>query len=136
MPSTTPYATYDPESDTVRIGRHDLERLLLEFRSLVSQQAPGSWEHMSDYVLSFERLAGAVGAAAEARQGTAGRALTSGCAAPPPKPCTPGRMVLPTGEVRRSRGTYRVTAPPPPVPPRTCRCRCAASTGQRGKAGA
>ncbi|MFF5130974.1 hypothetical protein ACFY41_29130 [Streptomyces syringium] len=61
---------YDQESDTVRVGRRDLERLLLEFRSLVSQQAPGSWEHMSDYDLSFERLADAADAAAQARQGT------------------------------------------------------------------
>jgi hypothetical protein len=60
---------YAPKSDTVRVGRHDLERLLLEFRSLVRQQAPGSWEHMSDYDLSFERLADAADAAAEARQG-------------------------------------------------------------------
>ncbi|WP_063779744.1 hypothetical protein [Streptomyces sp. AcH 505] len=60
---------YDRESDTVRVGRHDLERLLLEFRSLVCRQAPGSWEHMSDYDVSFERLADAADAAAQARQG-------------------------------------------------------------------
>ncbi|MFJ7063279.1 hypothetical protein ACIQVA_37440 [Streptomyces microflavus] len=46
-----------------------MERLLLEFRSLVSQQASGSWEDMSDYDLSFERLAVAADAAAQARQG-------------------------------------------------------------------
>ncbi|WP_233436214.1 hypothetical protein [Streptomyces anulatus] len=66
---TAPDDAYDPESDTVRVGRHDLERLLLEFRSLVSQQAPGSWEHMSDYDLSFERLADAVDTGAATRQG-------------------------------------------------------------------
>ncbi|MFJ2419940.1 hypothetical protein [Streptomyces brevispora] len=66
---TAPDDAYDPQSDTVRVGRHDLARLLLEFRSLVSQQAPGSWEHMGDYDLSFERLADAADAAAQARQG-------------------------------------------------------------------
>jgi hypothetical protein len=72
MPKKTgtqsPYG-YDPETDTVRIGRHDLERLLLEFRSLLLKQEPGSWDHMRDYDLSFERLADAADAAAQARQG-------------------------------------------------------------------
>ncbi|MGW2612015.1 hypothetical protein FNV65_00595 [Streptomyces sp. S1A1-8] len=45
-----------------------MARLLL-FRSLVRDQGPGSWKHMKDYDLSFERLADAVDAAAEARQG-------------------------------------------------------------------
>ncbi|MFI1840124.1 hypothetical protein [Streptomyces olivaceoviridis] len=60
---------YDPETDTVRVGRHDLERLLLMFRSLVREQEPGSWDHMRDYDRSFERLADAADAAAQARQG-------------------------------------------------------------------
>ncbi|WP_329625965.1 hypothetical protein OG357_38680 (plasmid) [Streptomyces sp. NBC_01255] len=65
----SPYG-YDPETDTVRVRRHDLERLLLEFRSLVRTREPGSWAHMDDYDLSFERLADAVDAGTEARQGT------------------------------------------------------------------
>jgi hypothetical protein len=73
MPKKTgadnPYG-YDPESDTVRVGQHDLARLLLMFRSLVREQGPGSWDHMRDYDRSFERLADAVDAAAQARQGT------------------------------------------------------------------
>ncbi|QQM46396.1 hypothetical protein JEQ17_48020 [Streptomyces liliifuscus] len=39
------------------------------FRSVVRKQEPGSWDHMRDYDLSFERLADAVDAAAQARQG-------------------------------------------------------------------
>ncbi|OMI33029.1 hypothetical protein [Streptomyces sparsogenes] len=39
------------------------------FRSLVREQEPGSWKHMRDYDLSFERLADAVDAAAKARAG-------------------------------------------------------------------
>ncbi|MFJ2736162.1 hypothetical protein [Streptomyces sp. NPDC087317] len=73
MPKKTgtenPYG-YDPETDTVRVGRHDLERLLLMFRSQVRKQEPGSWDHMRDYDLSFERLADAADAAAQARQGS------------------------------------------------------------------
>lgn len=65
----SPYG-YAPETETVRVGRHDLERLLLEFRSLVREQEPGSWDHMDDYDLSFERLADAVDAGAKARRGT------------------------------------------------------------------
>ncbi|GAA3372628.1 hypothetical protein GCM10017744_104910 [Streptomyces antimycoticus] len=69
MPKKTgtenPYG-YDPETNTVRVGQHDLARLLLMFRSLVRKQEPGSWDHMRDYDLSFERLADA---AAKARQG-------------------------------------------------------------------
>jgi hypothetical protein len=72
MPKKTgtenPYG-YDPETNTVRVGKHDLERLLLMFRSVVRKQEPGSWDHMRDYDLSFERLADAVDAAAQARQG-------------------------------------------------------------------
>jgi len=60
---------YDRESNTVRVGQHDLARLLLMFRSLVRDQEPGSWEHMRDYDLSFERLADAMDAAAQTQQG-------------------------------------------------------------------
>ncbi|MFB8442707.1 hypothetical protein ACFC7A_27015 [Streptomyces niveus] len=59
----TPNDAYDDESDTLRVGRHDLERLLLEFRHLLRKQEPGSWDHMYDYDLSFERLADAATAA-------------------------------------------------------------------------
>ncbi|MFF5092028.1 hypothetical protein [Streptomyces niveus] len=65
----TPDDAYDDESDTLRVGRHDLERLLLEFRHLLRKQGPGSWTHMEDYGLSFERLADAVDAATAARRG-------------------------------------------------------------------
>ncbi|MFF2235729.1 hypothetical protein [Streptomyces anulatus] len=65
----TPNDAYDDASDTLRVGRHDLERLVLEFRELMRKQEPGSWRHMEDYDLSFERLADAVDAATEARRG-------------------------------------------------------------------
>ncbi|MFF0575494.1 hypothetical protein [Streptosporangium saharense] len=64
MPKKTgddPYG-YDPKTDTVRVRRHDLARLLLEFRSLAERQEPQSWSHMHDYDRSFERLADAVDA--------------------------------------------------------------------------
>jgi hypothetical protein len=35
------------------------------FRSLMREQKPGSWEHMRDYDLSFERLADAVDAGSQ-----------------------------------------------------------------------
>ncbi|MFF9022498.1 hypothetical protein [Streptomyces eurythermus] len=66
----TPDDAYDHESDTLRVGRHDLERLLLEFRKLARKQEPGSWDHMNDYDLSFERLADAVDAATALRRGS------------------------------------------------------------------
>lgn len=66
-----PYG-YDPETYTVRVGRHDLERLLPEFRSLTRKQEPGSWDHMRDYDLSFERLADAADAADAAAQALQG----------------------------------------------------------------
>ncbi|WP_234432671.1 MULTISPECIES: hypothetical protein [unclassified Streptomyces] len=65
----TPDDAYDDATDTLRVGRHDLERLLLEFRELMRKQEPGSWKHMQDYDLSFERLADAVDAATAARRG-------------------------------------------------------------------
>ncbi|MBB6439538.1 hypothetical protein [Streptomyces candidus] len=45
----TPDDAYDDASDTLRVGRHDLERLLLEFRELMRHQEPRSWRHMEDY---------------------------------------------------------------------------------------
>ncbi|MEW1725079.1 hypothetical protein [Streptomyces sp. NPDC093109] len=68
MPKRPPYDTtygFDHATGTVRVGHHDLARLLLMFRSLMREQKPGSWEHMRDYDLSFERLADAADAAAE-----------------------------------------------------------------------
>ncbi|MEU8509274.1 hypothetical protein AB0C40_32190 [Streptomyces brevispora] len=62
MTRTTPRATRSASGGTIWRG-------CCWFRSLVSQQAPGSWEHMGDYDLSFERLADAADAAAQARQG-------------------------------------------------------------------
>ncbi|HUY51663.1 MAG TPA: hypothetical protein VMV92_39165 [Streptosporangiaceae bacterium] len=60
MTDGNPYG-YDPATDTVRVGRHDLARLLLQFRAEVER--PGRrlpWSHMHDYDKSFERLADAV----------------------------------------------------------------------------
>ncbi|CUW33360.1 hypothetical protein [Streptomyces reticuli] len=63
-----PYG-YDHDTRTVRVGHHDLARLLLMFRSLMRTQKPGSWHHMRDYDLSFERLADAVDAGSQIRYG-------------------------------------------------------------------
>ncbi|MFB7763602.1 hypothetical protein [Streptomyces xiamenensis] len=63
-----PYG-YDPDSDTVRVRYQDLGRLLFMFRQLVGQQPAGTWKHMRDYDVSFERLADAVDAADEAIHG-------------------------------------------------------------------
>jgi len=60
MTDTRPYG-YDPATDSVRVGRRDLARLLLQFRAEVER--PGRarpWSHMYDYDLSFEHLADAV----------------------------------------------------------------------------
>ncbi|MFG2569157.1 hypothetical protein ACGFR6_27490 [Streptomyces sp. NPDC048567] len=68
MPKRPSYDTtysFDHATGTVRVGHHDLARLLLMFRSLMSEQKPGSWKHMRDYDLSFERLADAADAAPE-----------------------------------------------------------------------
>ncbi|GII89711.1 hypothetical protein Ssi03_77010 [Sphaerisporangium siamense] len=71
MPKTTsdPHG-YDQRSDTVRVRRHDVERLLLMFRQLAAdhyghpEHAPGDrWAHMADYDISFERLADEIDAA-------------------------------------------------------------------------
>ncbi|MGA5606439.1 hypothetical protein ACPCUF_36510 [Streptomyces griseoincarnatus] len=47
MPEETgtknPYG-YDPETNTVRVGQHDLARLLLMFRTLIREQRPGRWQ--------------------------------------------------------------------------------------------
>ncbi|MFD1940018.1 hypothetical protein ACFSKW_52035 [Nonomuraea mangrovi] len=51
-----PYG-YDRRSYTIRVNRHGLARLLLEFRFLTQKQEPGSWTHMHNYDQSFERLA-------------------------------------------------------------------------------
>ena len=53
---------YDPKTDTVRVSRRDLARLLLQFRTEVESNASEEdpWRHMRDYDFSFERLADAV----------------------------------------------------------------------------
>ncbi|WP_326680954.1 hypothetical protein [Streptomyces sp. NBC_01237] len=68
-PAHDPTYGYDPETATVRVGQHDLARLLLMFRKLMREQLPGKWKHMDDYDLSFERLADAVDASSEVRHG-------------------------------------------------------------------
>ncbi|MFE0358785.1 hypothetical protein ACFW2I_35675 [Streptomyces nigra] len=69
-PAHDPTYGYDPQAHTVRVDQHDLARLLLMFRSLMREQRPGSWGHMRDYDLSFERLADAVDASSQIRYGT------------------------------------------------------------------
>ncbi|MEU8509275.1 hypothetical protein AB0C40_32195 [Streptomyces brevispora] len=69
-PAHDPTYGYDPETNTVRVGQHDLARLLLMFRKLMREQPPGKWKHMDDYDLSFERLADAVDVSSEIRYGT------------------------------------------------------------------
>ncbi|MFJ8856757.1 hypothetical protein [Streptomyces sp. NPDC102437] len=64
-PAHDPTYGYDQDTRTVRVGHHDLARLLLMFRSLMSDQKPGAWDHMTDYDLSFERLADAVDAGSQ-----------------------------------------------------------------------
>lgn len=54
-----PYG-YDPATDTLRVSRHDLARLLLQFRENLERDASRKWSHMGDYDISFERLADAV----------------------------------------------------------------------------
>lgn len=61
--------TYGYDTRTVRVGHHDLSRLLLMFRSLMRDQKPGLWDHVRDYDLSFERLADAVDAGSQIRYG-------------------------------------------------------------------
>jgi hypothetical protein len=51
---------YDPATDSVRVSRHDLARLLIQFRIELERRAAGRWRHMDDYDTSFERLADAV----------------------------------------------------------------------------
>ncbi|MFG3072163.1 hypothetical protein [[Kitasatospora] papulosa] len=53
---------YDPKTDTVRVSRRDLARLLLQFRTELENNASedDQWRHMHDYDVSFERLADAV----------------------------------------------------------------------------
>jgi hypothetical protein len=54
-----PYG-YDPATDTLRVSRHDLARLLLQFREELERDASRKWSHMGDFDISFERLADAV----------------------------------------------------------------------------
>jgi hypothetical protein len=54
-----PYG-YDPATDTLRVSRHDLARLLLQFREELERDPGRQWSHMADYDISFERLADAV----------------------------------------------------------------------------
>jgi hypothetical protein len=54
-----PYG-YDPATDTLRVSRHDLARLLLQFRGELERDPGRQWSHMADYDISFERLADAV----------------------------------------------------------------------------
>ncbi|WP_222844615.1 hypothetical protein [Saccharomonospora sp. CUA-673] len=61
---------YDLATDTVRVQRHDLARLLLEFRTSQAKQESGRWLHMHDYDRSFERLADAVDAGDQTRRGS------------------------------------------------------------------
>ncbi|MER5887017.1 hypothetical protein ABT160_24600 [Streptomyces sp. NPDC001941] len=68
-PAHDPTYGYDHETRTVRVGQHDLARLLLMFRTLMCEQSPGKWKHMDDFDLSFERLADAVDASSELRYG-------------------------------------------------------------------
>ncbi|MYV70263.1 hypothetical protein GT043_30845 [Streptomyces sp. SID2131] len=66
-PAPDPRYGYDPETNTVRAGQHDLARLLLMFRKLMREQPSGKWRHMADYDLSYERLADAVDAGSQLR---------------------------------------------------------------------
>lgn len=52
---------YDPKTETVRVSRRDLRRLLLQFRTELEDNATGDdpWRHMHDYDAAFERLADA-----------------------------------------------------------------------------
>lgn len=60
MTKPDPYG-YDRDTDTVRVSRHDLARLLLQFRAELERSGrPRDWMHMVDYDTSFERLADAV----------------------------------------------------------------------------
>jgi hypothetical protein len=51
---------YDPGTDTVRVSRHDLWRLLRQFREELEGTPGRGWAHMRDYDVSFERLADAI----------------------------------------------------------------------------
>ncbi|MEV7129739.1 hypothetical protein [Streptomyces sp. NPDC093260] len=132
----TPDDAYDEESDTLWVGRHGLERLLLEFRALVAKQEPGSWTRMTDYDLSFERLADAVDAATATRRGAhwEGPDLRMRCTT------TEAAYTWPTGGPYDG-GTPVVwnvpgygSTPPPAIPGAPGRRRCAASAGRRRRA--
>jgi hypothetical protein len=55
-----PVYGYDPFTDTLRVSRTDLARLLLQFREELERDPSRAWSHMADYDISFERLADAV----------------------------------------------------------------------------
>jgi hypothetical protein len=60
QPGTAGPYGYDPATDTVRVFRGDLVRLLLQFREELERDGNREWSHMADYDISFERLADAV----------------------------------------------------------------------------
>lgn len=57
--AANPYG-YDPATDMLRVSRHDLARLLLQFRTELERDRTRAWSHMAGYDISFERLADAV----------------------------------------------------------------------------
>ncbi|NUW32044.1 hypothetical protein HTZ77_11465 [Nonomuraea sp. SMC257] len=61
--------SYDADTDTVRVSRTDLWRLLLTFRNLAPGHGQGSWSHMEDHDISFECLADAIDAANQVLNG-------------------------------------------------------------------
>ncbi|MGW5781315.1 hypothetical protein [Streptomyces sp. NPDC003863] len=48
----SPDSPYDYDTNTVRVGQHDLARLLLMFRSAIRAQPPGSWAEEEDRIVS------------------------------------------------------------------------------------
>lgn len=60
MTDDNPYG-FDPKTGTVRVGVHDLARLLLQLREEMGRgDRRRPWHHMADWDKSFERLADAV----------------------------------------------------------------------------
>ncbi|MFC9398610.1 hypothetical protein ACFTWS_36500 [Streptomyces sp. NPDC057027] len=49
---TVPDDPYGYDTNTVRVGQHDLARLLLTFRSAVHAQPPGSWAEEKGRIVS------------------------------------------------------------------------------------
>jgi hypothetical protein len=58
-PKEDPYG-YDPATDTLRVSRHALARLLIQFRIELERDPAREWSHMGDFDISFEQLADAV----------------------------------------------------------------------------